>query len=100
MKLLDVVALAEDLPRKGLRKGQVGTHGSEVVVQPVELVRGGIGGGRVEHVERVVGGVHQRPLQFHAGIDRARGKADRGRVRQRHPLEQLAGGCLLHLAVH
>ena len=25
MKLLDVVALTEDLPQKGLRKGQVGT---------------------------------------------------------------------------
>ena len=44
MKLLDVVALAEDLPQKGLRKGQVGTIIEEVAPQVYEVEFSGLDG--------------------------------------------------------
>ena len=37
MNLLDVVALTEDLPQKGLRKGQVGTIVEQLAPQVYEV---------------------------------------------------------------
>ena len=44
MKLLDVVALAEDLPQEGLRKGQVGKIIEEVAPQVYEVEFSGLDG--------------------------------------------------------
>ncbi len=42
MKLLDVVALTEDLPQKGLRKGQVGTVVEQLAPQMYEVEFSGL----------------------------------------------------------
>ncbi len=44
MKLLDVVALTEDLPQKGLRKGQVGTVVERLASQMYEVDFSGLDG--------------------------------------------------------
>jgi hypothetical protein len=44
MKLLDVVALAEDLPQKGLRKGQVGTIVEQLAAEVYEVEFSGLDG--------------------------------------------------------
>jgi len=44
MKLLDVVALTEDLPQKGLTKGQVGTIIEQLAPQVYEVEFSGLDG--------------------------------------------------------
>ena len=44
MKLLDVVVLAEDLPQKGLHKGQVGTIIEQLAPQVYEVEFGDLDG--------------------------------------------------------
>ena len=44
MKILDVVALAEDLPQERLRKGQVGTIIEELAPQIYEVEFSGLDG--------------------------------------------------------
>ena len=44
MNLLDLVALAEDLPEKGLRKGQVGTIVERLAPQVYEVEFSGLDG--------------------------------------------------------
>lgn len=44
MKLLDVVALTEDLPQKGLRKGQVGTIVEQLAPEVYEVEFSGLDG--------------------------------------------------------
>jgi hypothetical protein len=44
MKIMDVVALAEDLPQEGLRKGQVGTIIEELSPKVYEVEFSGLDG--------------------------------------------------------
>jgi hypothetical protein len=44
MKLLDVVALTEDLPEKGLTKGQVGTIVEQLAPEVFEIEFSGLDG--------------------------------------------------------